>query len=104
MDEKLKLLAQLLNQRGDSILSGKAKLSLQLDELLYINKLYNFSNASEDDFVAVPSLDSPKVNVIIDFLQKTKAIKLVGSNLCDIFSLKICKSLKYLELYFRKKV
>ena len=99
MDEKLKLLARLLTERGDTILSGKAKLSLQLDELLYISKLYDFSNASDDDFVAVPSLNSPKVNVIIDFLQKTKAIKLVGSNLCDIFSLKICKSLKYLELY-----
>ena len=98
MDEKLTLLARLLSQRGDTILNGKAKLSLQLDELLHINKLFDFSGADED-FVAVPSLNSPQINTILDFLQKTKAIKLSGSNLCDIFSLKICKSLKYLELY-----
>ena len=96
MDVRLKLLSHLLRERGDAVLTGQAKLSLQLDELLYLTKFLNFS--CSQDFVSTTALPS-HISTVVDFLQKSKALKLTGANCCELFSLKICKSLRYLELY-----
>ena len=96
MDERLVLLAKLLRDQGDAVLSGAAKLSLQLEELVHVSKL--FDQQINEEFVACQS-SSSQANTILDFVQKTKAIKIVGGDTCELFSLKICKSLRYLELY-----
>lgn len=96
MDDRLSILVQLLKDQGDAVLNGRAKLSLQLEELAYISKL--FDKHSNEDFTPCQST-SLKTNIIIDFLQKTKAIKIVGGDSCELLSLKICRSLRYFELY-----
>uniref|UniRef100_A0A3B4BQ35 Serine/threonine-protein kinase 11-interacting protein n=2 Tax=Pygocentrus nattereri TaxID=42514 RepID=A0A3B4BQ35_PYGNA len=102
-------LATLLRNNGDSVLEGSSTLSLQVDCVQHLTRLfeqYLLSRTHQHGFLALPSHPADtasllQVQFLFDVLQKTISLKLIsppGSRLQSVVKIFPFKSLKNLEL------
>ncbi|XP_072539908.1 serine/threonine-protein kinase 11-interacting protein [Salminus brasiliensis] len=102
-------LATLLRNTGDSVLDGSSTLTLQVDCVQHLTRLfeqYLLSRTHQHGFLALPSHPADtasllQVQFLFDMLQKTISLKLIsppGSRLQSVVKIFPFKSLKHLEL------
>ncbi|XP_036426448.1 serine/threonine-protein kinase 11-interacting protein isoform X3 [Colossoma macropomum] len=102
-------LATLLRNNGDSVLDGSSTLTLQVDCVQHLTRLfeqYLLSHTHQHGFLALPSHPADttsllQVQFLFDVLQKTISLKLIsppGTRLQSVVKIFPFKSLKNLEL------